>query len=60
MFELYQDKRYEWRWRFKDANGKILFVSSEGYDLERDAEQSIARAQGSAGAVIKRIVRPRS
>lgn len=30
-YEIYQDKRGEWRWRLKAANGKILAVSSEGY-----------------------------
>lgn len=30
-YEIYQDKRGEWRWRLKAGNGNILAVSSEGY-----------------------------
>ena len=35
-YEIYQDKRGEWRWRLKAANGKILVVSSEGYGYKDD------------------------
>ena len=28
-FEVYQDKKGEWRWRLKHANGNILATSSE-------------------------------
>lgn len=30
-YEIYQDKRDEWRWRLKHANGNILAIASEGY-----------------------------
>jgi len=34
-FEVYQDKRGEYRWRYKARNGNILAVSSEGYSSKR-------------------------
>lgn len=44
MFEIYRDKRNEWRWRFRDKNNrKILFVSSEGYKNKVDADHIIER-----------------
>lgn len=35
-FELYQDTRSEWRWRFIASNGKTIAVASEGYHSEAD------------------------
>ena len=29
-FEVYRDKRLEWRWRLKATNGKVI-ASGEGY-----------------------------
>lgn len=46
VFELYTDRKGEWRWRYRDLNfGKILFVSSESYKQRSDAERGIQRAQ---------------
>lgn len=46
MFEIYTDKRGEWRWRYRDLSfEKILFVSSESYKHRGDAERGIQRAQ---------------
>jgi uncharacterized protein YegP (UPF0339 family) len=57
MFELYLDKRKEWRWRFRDPTTKnILFVASEGYKERRDAEQCILRARGSTHAPLNVLV----
>lgn len=36
-FEVYKDKRKEWRWRLRASNGKILAVSSEGYSKRTHA-----------------------
>lgn len=30
-FEIYQDKKGEWRWRLKAANYQIIADSGEGY-----------------------------
>lgn len=42
-FELYRSGllRREWRWRFRAANGRIVFASSEGYQRKVDAYASI-------------------
>lgn len=61
MFELYTDKRGEWRWRFRDHTTKnILFVSSEGYKERRDAERSIFRAKGSTNCEVRDLTLPGS
>lgn len=43
-WEFYVDEKGEHRWRAKDTNGKVLFVSAEGYRDKRDAEQCARRA----------------
>jgi len=42
-FEVYQDKRGEWRWRRKASNGQIVGASSEGYKSKADAEANMNR-----------------
>ncbi len=42
-FELYQDKKGEWRWRRKATNGNIVGASSEGYKSKKDAEANMNR-----------------
>jgi uncharacterized protein YegP (UPF0339 family) len=37
MFEIYQDKKGEWRWRARAQNGNLLAAASEGYADKRDA-----------------------
>ncbi len=41
-FELYKDKKKEWRWRLKASNGKIIADSGEGYKNKEDAENGIS------------------
>lgn len=36
MFQVYKDKRGEFRWRVVAENGRIVGVSSEGYKNRRD------------------------
>jgi uncharacterized protein len=43
VFEIYQDKKSEYRWRRKAANGKIVGASSEGYTKKADAEANMNR-----------------
>ncbi len=47
-FVLYKDKRGEWRWRLKAANGNIICVSSEGYSSKQSAQQSIQSVKKGA------------
>ena len=44
-FEIYRDKRREWRWRVRAVNGRILAVSSEGYKNMLDCKEG-ARLTG--------------
>jgi uncharacterized protein YegP (UPF0339 family) len=37
MFEIYQDRKGEYRWRATSPNGNVLAAASEGYVNKRDA-----------------------
>ena len=47
-FEVYQDKKGEYRWRRKASNGQIVGAASEGYKSKKDCEANAAR-QGWTG-----------
>lgn len=53
-YEIYQDKRGEWRWRLKAANWKILAVSSEGYKNRADCLGCSAMVKGSRTAHVNK------
>ena len=40
-FEVYQDKKMEYRWRLKAGNNKIIADSGEGYKAKADAMHGI-------------------
>ncbi len=40
-FEIYQDKRGEWRWRLKAGNGEPVAVSEEGFSSKSSVEKTI-------------------
>jgi len=42
MFEIYQDKAAEWRWRLKAHNGQIIADSAEGYVSKANVERAIS------------------
>jgi len=42
-FEVYRDKRGEYRWRRKASNGRIVGASSEGYKKKADCEANMKR-----------------
>ncbi len=46
-FEVYQDKRGEWRWRRTGSNGKIVGAASEGYKSRADAEANMKRGKNA-------------
>jgi len=52
-YEVYQDKRGEWRWRLRAANGKILAVSSEGYVNKDDCEAIIITLQSPVNRYVQ-------
>jgi uncharacterized protein YegP (UPF0339 family) len=47
-FDVYRDKRGEYRWRRRASNGRIIGASSEGYIKKSDAEANAER-QGYGG-----------
>lgn len=47
-FEVYQDKRGEWRWRRKASNGAVVGASCEGYKARADAEANMNRGAVAA------------
>ena len=54
-FELYQDKKAEYRWRLKAANGAVLATPGQGYKDKADAKNGIevVKKAGAAGAKAK-------
>lgn len=42
-FDVYKDKRGEFRWRRKASNGKIVGASSESYKSRKDCEANMTR-----------------
>lgn len=44
-FELYEDRRGEYRWRLRHQNGNIIADGGEGYTKRREAENAIDRLQ---------------
>lgn len=49
-FELYKDRRGEFRWRLKHSNGNILATASEGYKSKDSALRCIENVRNSGGA----------
>jgi uncharacterized protein YegP (UPF0339 family) len=53
-FEIYKDRKEEFRWRLKAANGNILATSSEGYKAKADCQKGIdAIKAGAATAKVE-------
>lgn len=54
-FEVYKDRRGEWRWRLVAENGRIVADSAEGYTRPEDAERSVNAIKNDvSGAPIQR------
>jgi hypothetical protein len=49
-FQIYQDKKGEWRWRLRHQNGNILAMSSEGYKAKDSCLKCIENVKNSASA----------
>lgn len=54
-FELYQDKKGEYRWRLKHQNGNILATSSEGYKAKADAMKCIENVKNSGESPVSEV-----
>jgi uncharacterized protein len=58
-FELYTDKRGEYRWRFRASNGRITATGGEGYKAKADAQAGIDRLKrDAADAPVDDITEP--
>lgn len=54
-YEYYKDKREEWRWRLKAANGQTIAVSGEGYVNKADALHGIDLVKSSSHASVEEV-----
>src|SRR5262249_50490237 len=55
-FEIYKDRKEEFRWRLKAANGNIMATSGEGYKAKEDCKKGIEAIQkGAAAAKVEDI-----
>jgi uncharacterized protein YegP (UPF0339 family) len=54
-FELYKDKKGEFRWRLRHQNGNILATSSEGYKAKASATKCIENVKAATGAPVKEL-----
>ena len=43
LWEIYEDKSDEWRWRRTSSNGNIVGSSSEGYKNKSDCKDNARR-----------------
>lgn len=55
QFELYKDKKAEFRWRLRHSNGNILATASEGYKAKASAMKCIENVKGSADAPVREL-----
>lgn len=46
-FEVYQDRRKQWRWRLKAANNRII-AHGEAHTRERDAWRAVVTVREAA------------
>ena len=54
-YELKKDKRSEWRWAYKAANGETIAVSSEGYKNKSDCVHGIDLVKNSQNDPVDEI-----
>lgn len=47
-FEMYEDKKGEWRWRLKASNGEPLAISEEGFSSKTSCKNSIESVRRNA------------
>jgi len=49
-FEIYLDKKKEWRWRLRHDNGRIIADGAEGYSSKQKLIQGIESVKKNAYA----------
>jgi uncharacterized protein len=50
-YEVYKDKKQEFRWRLRHGNGNILSKSSESYKAKADCMRCIENNKNSSTAI---------
>ena len=55
VFELYQDRASEWRWRLVASNGNIIADSAEGYSSKQGAKRGIRSVKRNADSAEIRL-----
>ena len=55
VYYIYKDTQYQWRWRLKAANNKIIANSGEGYYNKSDSMHAINLVKGSSNAPVYEI-----
>ncbi len=48
-FQIYEDKRGEWRWRLKAGNHQIIGGSGEGYTDKDHCKRMVENIRKNAG-----------
>lgn len=52
-FELFRDRRDEWRWRLRHRNGNVIATSGEGYTRKHNAQKGLRSVvQNAPGAEV--------
>lgn len=54
-YELYKDKRGEWRWRLKARNGEQIACSGEGYKNKTDCIHAMDLVKASKDAPMREL-----
>lgn len=54
-FEVYKDKRGEYRWRLKSGNHQVVATPGEGFTTKQSCMKNIDVVKGCANAEIKEI-----
>jgi uncharacterized protein YegP (UPF0339 family) len=54
--EIYQSASFDWRWRVKHGNGKILTASSEGFFDKSGAKRNLKRVKAAFAAITVALV----
>lgn len=55
-FQIYKDKKGEFRWRLRASNGKIVADSGEGYSDENACRHAIGAIRGGAAMAVVEVV----
>ena len=59
VFEVYEDRAGQWRWRLVHDNGNIIADSGEGYSSRQKCEQGLESVkQNAPGAAVEAVDNP--